>query len=369
VKSTSIDVSRLAEFDAVLDARSPAEYAEDHVPVAGSYPVLSNEERARVGTIYKQESPFAAKKIGAALTARNIAAHIEKSFLDKPRTWRPLVYCWRGGKRSGAFAHVLREIGWDAKTLEGGYKAYRRHVVERLAELPEKYRFRVVHGVTGSGKSRLLASLRDAGAQVLDLEGLAAHRGSVLGNLPERPQPSQKMFESLLLKALSSLESSKEVFVEGESKKIGQLQVPDALIARMRASECVQLDTPPEARVALLMGEYRHFFADPAALYAQLDCLIGLHGKERIGEWKALAAGGRWADLVARLLDEHYDPAYRRSASHNFPRLKDAPRVRVGSHEPAAFEAAARELVQGAGAKAAEHVAAMGQVEVAERVT
>jgi len=369
VKSTDIRVSEIAGFDAVLDVRSPAEYAEDHIPGAGSYPVLSNEERARVGTIYKQESPFAAKKLGAALVSRNIAFHLETAFLDRPRTWRPLVYCWRGGKRSGALVHVLREIGWDARTLEGGYKAYRRHVVEQLAALPEKFCFRVVHGVTGSGKSRLLGALRAAGAQVLDLEDLAAHRGSVLGNLPERPQPSQKMFESLLLKALQSLETGKEVFVEGESKKIGQLQVPDALIARMRASECVLLDTAPEARVALLLEEYRHFFSDLPALNAQLDCLIGLHGRERIGEWQALAAHSRWAELVQRLLEEHYDPAYRRSAARNFPRLAEAPRVRAGSHEAAAFEAAARELVRGAGAQAAEHVAAVGQVKVAERVT
>jgi tRNA 2-selenouridine synthase len=368
VKSTSIDASAIAGFDAVLDARSPAEYAEDHIPGAGSFPVLNDEERARVGTIYKQVSPFAARKIGAALVARNIAIHIEHSFPDKPKTWRPLVYCWRGGKRSGAFAHILREIGWDAKTLEGGYKAYRRHVVERLAELPQDLRFRVVHGVTGSGKSRLLGALRAAGAQVLDLEDLAAHRGSVLGNLPERPQPTQKMFESLLLKELTCLDSKKEIFVEGESKKIGQLQVPDALIARMRASECVLLDTAPEARVALLLDEYRHFFSDLPSLNAQLDCLIGLHGQERVGEWQALAAEGRWAELVQRLLEEHYDPAYRRSAAHNFPRLARAPVVRVASHEPAAFEAAARELVRRAGAKAAEHVAAVGQVKVAERV-
>lgn len=360
MKSTSVDVSQLAGFDTVLDARSPAEYAEDHVPGAASHPVLSNEERARVGTIYKQESPFAAKKLGAALVARNIADHIEFSFKEKEKSWRPLVYCWRGGKRSGAFAHVLREIGWDAKTLEGGYKAYRRHVVERLAELPARLRFRVVHGVTGSGKSRLLAALAAAGAQVLDLEDLAAHRGSVLGNLPERPQPSQKMFESLLLKELAGFDLQKEIFVEGESKKIGQLQVPDALINRMRASECVLLDTASEARVALLLDEYRHFFSDLRALNAQLDCLVGLHGRERVGEWQALAAAGRWPELVERLLAEHYDPAYRRSAAHNFPRLADAARVRLASPERAAFDAAARELVERAGAKAAEHVAAVG---------
>jgi tRNA 2-selenouridine synthase len=357
-----------ASYDSIIDCRSPAEYAEDHIPGAQSFAVLSNEERARVGTIYKQESPFAAKRIGAALVARNIAFHVENAFSSKPKSWRPVVYCWRGGKRSGAFAHILREIGWDAKTLEGGYRAYRRDVVERLAQVPQELHFRVVHGVTGSGKSRLLGALRAAGAQVLDLEDLAAHRGSVLGNLPGRPQPSQKMFESLLLKELICFDSRKEILVEGESKKIGQLQVPDALIARMRASECVLLDTAPEARVALLLDEYRHFFTDPAALGAQLDCLVALHGRERVEEWKALAASGAWPELVRRLLEEHYDPAYRRSAAHNFPRLAGAPSVRIGTDDPAAFDAAARELLERAGAKAAEDVAAVGQVKISERV-
>ena len=324
-------------FDSILDVRSPAEFAEDHVPGAISCPVLDNEERARVGTIYKQVSPYEARKLGAALVARNIARHIESAFADKPKDWKPLVYCWRGGQRSGAMAHVLRQVGWDAKTLEGGYKAYRRYVVEALSELPLKCTFRVIHGVTGSGKSRLLRALGDAGAQILDLEDLAAHRGSVLGTLPERPQPSQKMFESLLLKTMLNFNNSKEVFVEGESKKIGQLQVPDALIARMRASECVQLDTSAEARVALLMDEYRHFFADLPTLNAQLDCLVALHGRERVGEWKALAAAGSWQELVARLLDEHYDPAYKRSSPNNFPRLAEAKVVRLATADDAAF--------------------------------
>jgi tRNA 2-selenouridine synthase len=329
--------------------------------------VLDDEERARVGTLYKQVSPFDAKKLGAALVARNIARHIEVLFIPKEKNWKPLVYCWRGGKRSGAMAHVLREVGWDAKTLEGGYKAYRRHVVERLAEVPQGLRFRVVHGVTGSGKSRLLGSLRAAGAQVLDLEDLAAHRGSVLGNLPERPQPSQKMFESLLLKELGRFNAQEEIFVEGESRKIGQLQVPAALIERMRASECVLLDTSGDARVALLLEEYRHFFADPAALGVQLDCLVAMHGRERVDEWKALADAGAWPELVARLLAEHYDPAYRRSAAQNFPRLAEARRLRIGSPEPAAFDAAARELVERAAAKTAKNVAAVGLVKVPER--
>jgi tRNA 2-selenouridine synthase len=343
----------LRGFDTVIDTRSPAEFAEDHVPGAVSCPVLDDEERARVGTLYKQVSPFDAKKLGAALVARNISRHLEARFADKPRTWKPLVYCWRGGKRSGAMAHILREVGWAAHTLAGGYKAYRRYVVDALSDLPGTLSFRVIHGVTGSGKSRLLQALGAAGAQVLDLEDLAAHRGSVLGSLPGRPQPSQKMFESLLLQALGALDPAREVYVEGESRKIGQVQVPEALIARMRASECLLLETAPAARVALLLEEYRHFFADLPALNAQLDCLVALHGAERIGQWKALAASGDWAGLVARLLAEHYDPAYRRSAPANYPRLAGALPVRVGSAEPAAFDAAARVVLRAAAAAVA----------------
>ncbi|MGH8675259.1 MAG: rhodanese-like domain-containing protein, partial [Burkholderiales bacterium] len=151
--SVAMSASVLMEFDAVIDVRSPAEYADDHIPRALSCPVLDDAERAKVGTLYKQVSSFAAKRTGAALVARNVARHVETAFADRPSTWKPLVYCWRGGKRSGAMAHVLREIGWGAQTLEGGYKSYRRYVVEALAELPPRLRFRVVHGVTGSGKS------------------------------------------------------------------------------------------------------------------------------------------------------------------------------------------------------------------------
>jgi tRNA 2-selenouridine synthase len=341
-QSVEIGAGDLTGFDAYIDTRSPAEFAEDHIPGALNAPVLDDAERARVGTHYKQVSGFEAKRIGAALVSRNIARHLETTLAGKPRQWRPLVYCWRGGKRSGALAHVLREVGWDAHTLEGGYKAYRRYVVERLAELPATFDFKVIHGVTGSGKSRLLAALAHAGEQVLDLEALAAHRGSVLGGLPDAPQPSQKMFESRLLAALGKLDASRAVYAEGESRKIGQLQVPDALIERMRASECLLLEAPLEARAKLLMDEYRHFFSDSASLGAQLDCLAELHGRERIEGWKKLAAHGDWRTLVTRLLEEHYDPAYRRSAARNFPKLAQAEVLRVHSAAPAEFARLAR---------------------------
>ena len=353
-RSVSVGVGVLKDFDAIVDTRSPAEYAEDRIPGAISAPVLDDAERAGIGTLYKQVSPFDAKKRGAALVAKNIARHVETLFADRPRGWRPLIYCWRGGKRSGAMAHVLREIGWDAVTLEGGYRNYRRWVVERLEILPARFDFRVIHGPTGSGKSRLLAALAEAGAQVLDLEALAAHRGSVLGGLPGRAQPSQKWLESRLLRAMHDLDPSVPVYVEGESKKIGQLQVPAALIERMRASQCVLLDMPLETRVTLLLEEYRHFVADTAALEAQLDCLAALHGRARIEEWKALAARGAWREFVGRLLVEHYDDAYRRSSERNFTRLPQAEGLRIESAEAAAFAAAADLLLK----RAREPVAA-----------
>ena len=333
-----------ADFDTLLDARALEEFADDHLPGAISAPVLDAAERARVGTIHKQQSPFEAKRIGAALVARNVAGLLETLFARQPRTWRPLVYCWRGGKRSGAMAHILREVGWDARTLEGGYKAYRRWAVGELASLPARYRFRVVHGATGSGKSRLLAALHEAGAQVLDLEAIAAHRGSVLGGLPQRPQPPQKLFESEVLAALLGMDPARPVFVEAESRKIGQVQVPEGLIAAMRASDCVMLDAALETRVALLMDEYRHFFDDRPSLDAQLDCLVALHGRERIEGWKAMAREARWPELVARLLEDHYDPAYRRSASRNFARLGAAPALAVPSADARAFADLARRL-------------------------
>jgi tRNA 2-selenouridine synthase len=330
------------DYDTVIDARTPAEYALDHVPGAVSAPVLDDAERVQVGTLYKQVSPFEAKKLGAALVAKNVARHIDTLFGQKDKSWRPLVYCWRGGKRSGAMAHILREIGWRADTLPGGYRAYRRWVVEELSTVPEQREFVVVHGPTGSGKSRFLAALARAGAQVIDLERLAAHRGSVLGGMPGEPQPTQKWFESQLLAELENCKPGEPIFVEGESKKIGEIQVPEALMARMRASRCLRLQTDVETRVTLLLDEYRHFLADPAALEAQLDCLNALHGRAKIAEWKALAAAGNWREFVARLLAEHYDPAYERSAPRNFPRLAEAPTVRIDSADTRAFDDAAK---------------------------
>jgi tRNA 2-selenouridine synthase len=338
-------VARLDEFDTIIDARSPAEYALDHLPNAINCPVLDDAERVLVGTTYKQVGAFEAKKIGAAIVARNISRHIETLWQDKPREWRPLVYCWRGGNRSGAMAHILARIGWPVVQLDGGYKEYRHYVAAALEQTPA-FDFRVVCGTTGSGKSRLLQTLEAVGAQVLDLEQLAAHRGSVLGRIPSHAQPTQKAFESAVWDRLRRFDPARPVFVESESKKVGELRVPAALIERMRASPCIALELSRPHRVQLLMEDYAHFTQDAAQLNEQLGYLASLHGKEKIAAWQALATEGRMPELVDALLAEHYDPAYLRSIHRNFPALPQAEKVTLAGITPDDFRAAARSLHQ-----------------------
>ena len=330
-------------YDCIIDARSESEFALDHIPGAINCPVLDDEQRIRVGTMYKQVNAFEAKKVGAALVARNIAAHIEALWINKPREWQPLVYCWRGGNRSGSMAHILARIGWPVAQLDGGYKAYRAAVSEALASPPE-FDYRVVCGTTGSGKSRLLEVLDGIGAQVLDLEKLARHRGSVLGNLPSEPQPSQKMFESLIWDKLRRFDPRRPVFVESESKKVGNLRVPDAVMAAMRKSPCIALELSRENRVRLLMEDYRHYTDSPATLNAQLDCLVKLHGRETITRWHGLANDGAMAELVDELLGQHYDPAYLRSIDRNFIQVGSAHQVVLNDIADTDFLAAARSL-------------------------
>jgi len=344
VRAPSVGVEAIGRYGDVIDVRTPSEFAEDHVPGAINCPVLTDDERAVVGTLHARASAFDAKKAGAALISRNIAGIVER-FADRPRDFAPLVYCWRGGQRSRSLTHVLNEIGWKAVQLDGGYRAYRRHVVERLATLPNAFRYRVVCGLTGSGKSRLIAALAVEGAQALDLEVLARHRGSLLGDLPDAPQPTQKAFDSAVLDALSRFDPARPVFVESESKKIGRVQVPDALLERMRDSPCVRVEIARPLRIALLKEEYGHFLADPALLAERLEPLVPLHGKATIARWNALAAMGRFDALVDALLAEHYDPTYARAIERNFPHYGEAVAVAPEGIDTAAWRRAARRLI------------------------
>lgn len=323
MKNLIVSIDDLASFDEVIDVRTPLEFAEDHVPGALNAPVLSNEERVIVGTLYKS-SPFDATRVGAAMVARNIAQHLDTLFADRPRNWRPLIYCWRGGKRSGSMTTWFNLIGWQARQLDGGYKAYRHHVLQRLAALPARLSYVVLTGHTGTGKTRLLRALGEAGAQVLDLEGLARHRGSLLGALPDCSQPSQKAFDTELAAVLADFRADQPVFVEAESRRIGRITVPETLLDAFHAGHCVQVRAPLTARVAFLLDDYGHLFDTPDAFKGQLSRLVGLHSRQTVERWHALIDAGERAGLFRELVELHYDPAYARSSRRSFSALDDA---------------------------------------------
>jgi tRNA 2-selenouridine synthase len=338
-------LARLNTFDAIIDARTEDEYALDHLPGAVNWPTLNNQERIDIGTMYKQVNAFEAKKRGAALAARNIATHIEREVLDLPKGWKPLLYCWRGGNRSGSLATILSAIGFQVTLVEGGYKAWRAALVEDIPALAQRLTYRVVCGPTGSGKTRLLQALRAEGAQVLDLEDLAAHRSSVLGLIPGTPQPSQKRYDTLIWHALKQFDPARAVYVESESKKVGNVRVPDALIAAVRASTCLDLQLSEEERVALLMEDYDFFVRDKEFFCQRLEALRELRGAATIDRWTALVRAGNPSEVVRELLTLHYDPVYAASIQRNFLQYPKARACVLPSRSPEALRALARELV------------------------
>ncbi|MBV0912391.1 tRNA 2-selenouridine(34) synthase MnmH [Anianabacter salinae] len=307
-------IQTLAEFrkpdaDTVIDVRSPSEYAEDHVPGAISLPVFSDAERAEVGTIYVQDSPFVARKIGAAILARNTAHHLETALADKDGGWRPLVYCWRGGQRSGGFATILAAVGWRSATVAGGYKAYRRLVVDALHRRDLPHRLILLDGNTGTAKTDLLHRLAARGAQVVDLEGAGNHRGSVLGHRAGG-QPSQKWFEGTLAHAFDVLDPARPVVVEAESAKVGNLLVPPAIWGAMKDAPRLWVAAPLDARARYLTRAYADVIEDRAALTDTLAQLIPHQGREVVEGWQAMVADGRFEPLAADLMARHYDPRY-----------------------------------------------------------
>lgn len=297
-------------FDDIIDVRAPAEFAADHLPGAISLPVLDDAERARVGTIYKQVAPFNARKVGAALVAQNAARHLQGPLADKPGGWRPLVYCWRGGQRSGSFASILSQVGWRVETLAGGYKAWRALVMAALDTLPVSLRVVLLDGNTGSAKTDLLGLLPAHGVQVIDLEALANHRGSLFGAMG--PQPGPRAFETRLAVALAALDPARPVVIEAESAKVGDCAVPTALWRAMARAPRIVIEPPLAERAAYLARAYADVADDAARMLATLDRLRPYQPAERIAEWQALALAGARADLARGLMEHHYDPRYRK---------------------------------------------------------
>jgi len=313
-------------YDLIIDARCPREYEEDHIPGAINLPVVDNAEFAEVGTLHRTD-PLGAYQLGARYSLMNIARHIEQCLSRYPARSKILVYCFRGGKRSKVWFDVLDTIGYRVEKLKGGWKAYRRWVNEQLASVPENYRYIVVSGPTGCGKTRLLGALHEQGAQVLDLEGIATHRGSIIGAVPGKEQPSQKMFDSLLLRRLSEFDPAKPVWIESESKKIGRVQLPDALLSGMRKGTTLVVDASMPQRVQLLREDYAHFEVDPQSMIDRLKHLRPLIGGEEFSLWEQLAERREVPELFERLMRYHYDPTYRRSILRNYPEIDASPKI------------------------------------------
>ena len=338
-------LAKLARFSDVIDARSEGEYALDHLPGALNWPSLHDDERQLVGTEYKQISAFDARKRGAALIARNIATHLERAVISKPRDWQPLIYCWRGGKRSGALALILDQIGFKVSLVDGGYKAFRAALVADLPVLAARFDYRVICGTTGSGKTRLLQALADAGAQTLDLEALAQHRSSVLGLLPGVAQPSQKSFDTRIWSALRRFDAARPVYIESESKKVGNVAIPEGLVAAMRASPCLQLHLAEDERVQLLLEDYDFFVRDVEFFCERLGALTEARSPVTVQSWQTRARAGEIAQVVRELLVTHYDPVYLQSMRRNFVHYLHAEVVTPQDRSVQAMEKLAREIL------------------------
>jgi tRNA 2-selenouridine synthase len=343
VHPRQLGIDDVPAYSIIIDARTPHEYAEDHLPGAVNLPVVDDTEFAEVGTTHVTD-PHAAYVIGAAYASTNIASHIRSHIATQRPGSRLLVYCFRGGKRSRVWADTLRNIGFDTDVLKGGWKAYRRWVMQSLAVLPASFEYRVLAGLTGCGKTRLLHALERQGCQVLDLEGLASHRGSLLGSVPGEPQPTQKAFDSALLARLRSFDPGRPVWVEAESKKVGNVQLPPALFDAMRSSQPLHIDAPIDERVRLLIEDYPHLANRPHDMVDKLEPLKPLVGSEELASWRALADTNQVARLFERVLVAHYDPSYLRSRERSpFHAHADIPIV-LQKLDPAHLADAAAEL-------------------------
>jgi len=340
----AVDHRSLSQYDMIIDVRSPAEFAEDHIPGAVNLPVLDNEERAVVGTIYVQESRFLARRVGAAIVARNVARHLDSILAEKPADFRPLVYCWRGGQRSNAMATILGQVGWRTIVLQGGYKTYRRSVQRRLYEAELGLQLVLLDGGTGCGKTAILNRVAARGVQVVDLEALALHRGSLFGALAGKPQPTQKWFESCLLERLEQLDPARPVLVEAESSKIGNRTLPPALWQAMQRAPRIELTAPLPARAIYLAKAYPEVIADRLLLEAALSRLEVYPGRKRLESWRLMADAEEFVELIREVVERHYDPSYARSSKRD-QRAKLGV-VELSSLDEAQQDAAAREIAK-----------------------
>lgn len=295
----------------VLDVRSPGEYAQGHIPSAVSFPLFSDEERAQVGIFYKQKSKEAALELGLEIVGPKMAGFVRRA-ADLAPERRLAVHCWRGGQRSASMAWLLRQAGFDVATLEGGYKNYRRHVLDSFGNWNLK--IMVVGGKTGTGKTKILHALRDLGEQTIDLEGLAHHKGSAFGFIGEAPQPTVEQFENDLFDALLGLDPARRVWVENESRSIGRVYIPEGLWATMKNAPLLNIEIPDEARIQHLLADYVSTDkADLETAFRKIDKKLG--GQHFKTALEALASDD--FATAARIALDYYDKTYQHCLDTN----------------------------------------------------
>lgn len=287
----------------ILDVRSPAEFEKAHMPGAISFPIFSNDERAAVGTTYKQIGKDKAVELGLSFVGPHLAEWVKKA-KKLAVDGVVLIHCWRGGMRSGSMAWLFEIAGLEVKILIGGYKSYRQHV---LAQLSDNLPLIVLGGKTGSGKTEILVEMKNRGVQVIDLEGLAHHRGSAFGHFGLAAQPTSEQFENLLVKEIQALDLSKSIWVEDESRHIGQIYMNESFYTQLRSAPVLFLDIDAEFRLPHLVSIYAH--------YPKVDILHALTKiKKRLGgqhfQAAVIALSENDFKRVAEITLEYYDKAY-----------------------------------------------------------
>ena len=288
----------------VIDVRSEGEFAEGHIRGARNIAILNNKERKAVGTEYKQKGRNAAIKTGFELVGPRLIGIIEEA--EKIASGNEiLVHCWRGGMRSSNFCQFVGMAGIKANSLDGGYKVYRQRALDMFAE---PFQLVILGGLTGSGKSEVLRGLRDAGEQVVDLEALANHKGSVFGGLMQPPQPTTEQFQNELFEELLVLDKTKRIWVEDESIAVGKIFLPDTFWKRMTSSPVVEMSVSQEVRIQRLVNEYGH--ADRDAFLAAMSKVEKKMGPQHFKVAKEKLMSGDMPGTIEMLLNFYYDRAY-----------------------------------------------------------
>lgn len=295
----------------LLDVRSPGEYGQGHIPGAISFPLFSDAERALVGTCYKQQGKEQALELGLELVGPKMAGFIKQARKLAPER-RLAVHCWRGGQRSASMAWLFRQAGFEVATLEGGYKNYRRFVLEGFQDVPLD--LLVVGGRTGSGKTKILKELALLGEQIIDLECIAHHKGSSFGSIGEAAQPTVEQFENDLFHALCALDPSRRVWIENESRSIGRVYIPAAFWEKMRHSPLLNVHIPEDVRIENLLQDY--VLTDKSELEAaflRIDRKLG--GQHLKAALEALQADD--FATAARIALHYYDKTYQHGLENN----------------------------------------------------